>query len=847
MNGLLQDLRYALRQMAKNRGFTAVVILTLALGIGVNTAIFTLTHAVLLQSLPVAKPGELYRLGERPICCVQTGLQDNWGLFSNSLYRQFKDRIPAFEELSAFQAGETDLSIRGESSHPPEHALGEFVSGNYFSMFGIQAHVGRDISWSDDRPGAPPVAVMSYRFWQEHYGLDGSVIGSAVTINSTPFTVIGVTPPEFFGDTLREDPPDFWIPLVTEPVLRPQNSLLYEPDVNWLYLMGRLRPNARPSRVAAQATVELQQWLSSQARLSQDKRKEIARQAVRLAPGSGGIVARLQSQYSRGLILLTCVSGLVLLIACANIANLFLARGRVLRQQLAVCLALGASRARLIRRMLTESILFAVMGGTVGLALAYAGARTLLALAFRGATYVPMSPDPSLPVLGFTFAVSLFTGVIFGIAPAWAGSCSDPMEILHGGSSSGDRASSFSQNSLVVLQTSLSVLLLVTAGLLARSLWNLENQRFGFETTGRWIVNFDPELAGYPPQRLQTLYEQIREKLRQIPGVKGVSISRYGPMSGWQWDDNVYIEGGVLTDAPVGDRDASWNRIGPQYFETVGTPLLRGRTITDEDTPTSPRVAVVNEAFVRKFFEPGTDPIGRHFGIGAADNSTAYEIVGVAADAKYWNTDKVPAMFFLPFLQLTPYADEKFTKIDVRSNYASSIELHLADKRQGLANAVRRALANVDPNLAVLGVRSFDEQIGNYFNHQVLVARLTTTLGFLALLVASLGIYGVTSYSAARRTSELGVRLALGAKQSSVVMLVLRSALFQVALGLAIGIPGALAVCRVLSSQLYGVNSYDPLVFGLASVLLTACALAAAFIPARRAAKIDPMVALRYE
>ena len=846
MNGLLQDVRYALRQMRKSPGFTSVVILTLALGIGANTAIFTLTHAVMLKSLPVARPDQLYRLGDKPVCCLQSGLQENWGLFSDSLYRQFQDHIPAFGDLAAFQAGETDLSIRRNGNHPAEHSLGEFVSGNYFSMFGIQAAAGRNISPAGDKPEAPPVAMMSYRFWQQYWGLDRSVLGSAVTINGTPFVIVGVAPPGFFGDTLRQDPPDFWMPLATEPVVRPQNSLLHQSDLNWLYVMGRLKPDAQPSRVAAQATVELQQWLSGQARLSETERKEIAKQVVRLAPGGGGIVARLQTQYPQSLFLLTGISGVVLLIACANIANLFLARERVLRQQLSICLALGASRARLVRQMLTESIVLAVLGGTAALALAYGGARVLLALAFRGAGYVPISPDPSLPVLGFTFVLSLFTGVVCRIAPAWTISHSDPVEVLRGAKCSTDRHSALPQKSLVVLQAVLSFVLLVAAGLLAQSLYNLENEQFGFKTSGRWIINFDPELAAYTPQRLGGLYQQLRDTLSEMPSVKSVSISTYVPMSGYQWDDDVYVEGGPAA-VPHGDLDASWNRISPQYFETVGTPLLRGRTITDQDTPTSRHVAVINQSFAKKFFRQGVDPLGKYFGIGAAENSGAYEIVGVVADAKYWKADDVPAMFFLPFLQLTAYTDERFTKVDVRSNYARNIELHVAGNPPNLGDAVRRALEGVDPNLTVLAIRSFDEQISHYFNHERLVARLTSALSVLALLLASLGIYGVTSYSVVRRTNEIGIRMALGADRRSVVALMLRGACIQTALGLGIGIPLALASTRLLSSQLYGLKDYDPFIFASAAILLGVCGVIASLLPARRAAKVDPMVALRYE
>ncbi len=672
------------------------------------------------------------------------------------------------------------------------------------------------------------------------------MIGSTLTINTVPFSVAGVAPPGFFGDTLRSDPPDFWIPLATEPTLDRQNSLLNEPAQHWLYIIGRLQPGAQPAQMQSQLTVELQQWLTSQADIYTQYRAEIPKQYIRLTRAGDG-VATMRSDYAAGLRLLMAISGLVLLIACANIANLLLACGATRRQETAVRVALGAPRWRLVRQMLVESVLLAGAGGVAGLYVAYAGTRTILLLAFRGAHFVPINPDPSLPVLGFAFLLSLVTGVIFGVAPAWVSSRSDPAEALRGaGRSTRDRASLL-RRSFVVLQVALSLVLLVGAGLLTKSLHNLQDQQFGFQTQGRLMVKVDPLLAGYTPERLFVLYQQLEQHLTQIPGVLSASFAGYSPMSGNNWGSPIFFEGRPPAAKPDDQDSSSWVRISPHYFETIGTRLLRRRTIGDEDTPSSRFVAVINQAFARKFF-PHEDPIGRHFGVEDASHSGDYEIVGIVEDAKYVRAGE-PAWptFFLPLLQIPNYADQTTRSIMIRSSYINDIELRVAGMPENLEPAVRRTLAEIDPNLTVLNLMSFDEQVSRNFNWEKLSARLTELFGLLALTLACVGLYGVTAYSVARRISEIGIRMALGATRGSVLALVLRGALVQVALGLAIGIPVALAGGRLLSAELYGVKSHDPLILGLAVVTLAACASVAGFVPARRATMVDPMVALRYE
>jgi predicted permease len=843
---LAQDTHHTLRRLRKAPAFTITTILTLALGIGATTSIFTLVHAVLLKSLPVADPGELYRLGRESRCCYQGGYSQDkeFSLVSYDLYKYLRDNTKGFSELAAFPALEPLFGVRRSgSSEPAQSYPGEFVSGNYFAMFGIQAYAGRTLTSQDDQPGAPATALMSYRLWQRQYGSDPSVIGGVFNLNDKPFTVVGITPPSFFGDALRNTPPDFFLPLNAEPFVE-VDSDLNKYDTHWLDLIGRIQPGAKPASIEAEMRVELKQWLRSHwVEMDANERAKFPEQTLFLSPGGAGITS-MREEYGHWLQILMMVSGFVLLIVCANVANLMLVRGMERRRQISLSMALGAQASRVVRQPLIESILLSLFGGAAGLVIAFAGTRLILHFAFpssAGFADVPISASPSVPVLFFAFVTSLVTGVVFGIAPAWMATRVDPIEALRGASRSTARAGSLPRKTLVVFQAALSLVLLSASGLLTAALHNLENQDFGFEQDRRIVAAVNPRLAGYRTDQLPLLYRRIHESLASVPGVSSVALCLYAPLSGGGWGSGVWVDGHP-PPGPADDYFAAWDRVTAGYFEVIGNPIVRGRGISEQDTATSQKVAVINEAFARKFFK-NEDPIGRHFG-RKAEASREFEVVGIAKDARYLNDnlDKPIGPFFV-----LPEAQAEYAQGNLGSLFLHDIVV-LTEPSSSLSNArILQSIASVVPDMPVISIRDLREQVAGQFSQQRLIARLTSFFGVLSLVLASIGLYGVTAYNAGLRVGEIGVRMALGADRRHVVILVLRGALTLIVVGLVIGFPLTFAAGKFLGSQLYGMNPYNPVVTLVAVLTLGLSAMLASLIPAYRASMISPLDALRVE
>ncbi len=843
-------MRFAIRRLIKSPGFALTVILTMALGIGANTAIFTLVHAVLLKSLPVVDPKTLYRVGDKDDCCVNGGFVSDNGdmdLFSYDLYRQFRDNTPEFEQLAAMQSGAETMTVR-RGSEAAKALQTQYVSGNFFSTFGIGPFAGRVLNDADDNRGAAPAAVMSYQAWQSEFGSDSSLIGSTLYMNGVPVTVVGIAPPGFFGDRIRARPPALWIPLAVEPLIDKVNPFLPIPDSNWLYVIGRLKPGVSTGALQDKMSNNMRRWMATIEPYVRDGgAAEIPKQHVVIVPGGAGI-QNLQQETGKGLYLLMSLSGLLLLIACANVANLMLARGTMHRADTSVRMAMGAARSQLIGQTLTESVLLSCLGGLAGLAVAYAGARVILALAFPRALNLPINSSPSLPVLGFAFAVSLLTGVAFGMAPAWITSHSDPAEALRGVNRSTADHSSLPQKSLIVLQAAMSLILLIGAGLLTKSLDNLQHQDFGIQTANRYVVHIDPQGAGYTPEKLPALYQALEQRFGAVPEVQSVGLALYSALEGDNWGESIYVEG-QPDPGRSGHNNSSWDRVNPEFFESVGQPVLRGRGFTQGDTATSQKVAVVNQEFVKKFF-PHEDPIGRHFGVFQQKYAGAFEIVGVVADAKYSSPQgKMRPMYFRPLNQVLTVSGDDPNELMAEGNslYINSITLRFRQQPQNVDRMVRGVLSDIDPNLTIIDLRSLDDQVGQNLGQERLMARLTMLFGLLALVLASVGLYGITSYSVARRTNEIGLRMALGADRGNVLRLVMRGAFAQVLLGLAIGIPIALLGGKLVADQLFNVKPYDPVSIGFSIAVLLLAAGVAGFIPATRAASLEPMKALRTE
>ncbi len=829
---MLHDIRYGLRQLAKAPVLVTVATLSLALGIGANTAVFTLIDSVMLQSLPVREPARLVLFYDG----IATGIYDGGDLQSNEFsypfWQYLEKHDDPFESLSAFRQSNDPviLHVAGSSdAGPSEQAKVHLVSGNYFDVLGVHAAAGRVLTPSDDSLSAPRVAIMSYPFWRDRFHLDPAILGHQVVLNGTAFTIVGVADRRFFGERIQPAP-DFWLPLTVQPQILKRESFLDARDVYWLNLIGRLKPGVTLERAQSAINLRLHQFYLEQAgaRLSPEVRRKIEGTRIQLKPGGGGI-SGLRYLYSKPLHILMAVVAVVLLIACANIATLLLARASARRQEFLARLALGASRARLLRQVLSESILLSVMGGLVGAGFAWWSVKLLLLL-IRVTPVVKVRPDPV--VLAFTLALSLLTGILFGIFPALKFSGLDPRpgNIPKPGAIGNWRFGA--GHALIALQVALCLILLLGAGLLAHSLLALERQNVGFERDNVLIINTDASLAGYRESEFFPLYRDLADRLSRLPGVISASICRFTPESGVSSSGNFSMQGYIPSPGKkLNLYDVS---VAPRFFETLGIPLLFGRTINSRDTPAAPPVAIVNQSFVQQYL-PNQNPLGQHLSLGAPFRAPGAEIVGVVADSKYYDLREParPMVFFS--LWQKPFA-------------GFEIVLRTAAAPSGVTAEVRQALKEVSSKLPILGrIGTLNAQIEKSLDQQKIIATLCSIFGLLALILASIGIYGTLAYSVAGRTAEIGIRMAIGAQRRNVVWMVLRDSFLLIALGLLAGLPFALGATRWLKSFLFGIGEVDPLAITAAVLLICALALLAGYLPARRAARIDPMRALRHE
>jgi predicted permease len=835
MNGLTQDIRFGLRQLRRSPGFTAVAIVTLALGIGANTAIFTVVNALLLKVLPVRDPSQLVAVGDPTRVNGQSDGTPRVDVFSYPLYKELRDHNSVFTGLYAAANAHRTQVATGQGDPLDEKVNARLVSGNYFTVLGIQPAAGRLISDSDDTAeNANPVVVLTYDYWQRKFASSTSIIGSGIRLNDAPFTVIGVAPAGYEGDVVGEHLALF-VPLSMQPEIIRGRHWRNKPNSSWLSLIGRLKPGINAAQAEANLNVVFQQAQKGDfgASITADDRAAIRDRHINVSAGGGGL-SEMRGDYRIPLLLLMGIVGLVLLIACVNVANLLLARASVRNREIAIRLAIGAHQRRLLQQLLTESILLALLGGAAGSLLAVFGVRLLVRL-FGSGVNLPLSPDAR--VLGFTIVISLVIGILFGLVPALktlglsvAPALKDASRATRG---SGSRFSW--GKGLIAAQVALSLLVLFAATLLVRSLQKLMTQNFGYSRDHLVVARIDPVAAGYSTEGMRRLAPEILMKLANIPEVRAVTYSTNGLFAGTESADAILVPG-FESSAPR-SRIGLEDYVGPDYFGVVGIPILEGRGIEAQDTATSTRVAVVNEAMVKHFFA-GLNPIGRQFKIDDPDwTDKPLTIVGVSRNAKDHGTglrEDVNPRFYMAYQQV-PDPDQVV------------IEAQASGSPSAIISDVMNGIKATDPHLPVTFVRTLDSLVSDSAENQIILADLSTFFAGLALLLACVGLYGVMSYSVAGRTREIGVRMALGAGRGDVLQMVLREGMLLVAIGLAFGIPLALLVCRALHSFLFGLKSTDPLSISVVVLMLSIVAVLAGLIPARRASKTEPMIALRYE
>ncbi|HLK67477.1 MAG TPA: ABC transporter permease [Bryobacteraceae bacterium] len=817
-DGVFQDLKYAARTLRTSPGFTAVAILSLGLGIGANTAIFSLIDAVMLQYLPVSHPEEL----------VQVMMQDNGDSFTNPIWEQLRDRQDVFTGVFAYSEGRFNLAPGGEA----RYVQSSWASGDYFATLGLQPVLGRTFTAADDRRGCAGMAVLSYDFWQREYNGNAAVLEQSIRLDGHPFSILGVIQPGFHGVEVGRTV-DVFVPLCAEPILHP-SSMLDERAAWWLTVIGRPKPGLGSTQVTARLkTIAPEVFRSTvPSGFRADDQAEYLKRSFRVEPASNGL-SYLRTQYRPALLTLLVVVAVVLLIACANVANLLLARAAARQREIAIRLALGLSRARLMRQLLTESLLLALSGAAMGLLFAQWGSHLLVRMLSRTNNPVFLNLALNGHVLAFSIAMAIATGLLFGMAPAWRGTRVEPQAAMKENGRGVVEGTRFGLGKLLVMiQVALSLLLLVSAGLLLGTFRKLETMNPGFEPAHILIASLDLRNAHYPKEQILSAREEMLGRLRAIPGVRSASLSNNTPLSGSGWNDLIQVEG--YTAKSRRDSVIWLYQVSPRYFETLGTPLLAGRDFDARDRAGAPKVAIINQTMAKKFFA-GANPIGRFYRDAYAKLGPPVEIIGVVGDAKYANLRQD----ILPTAYLSAAQDESFRTDAV-------FELQASASAAGLVPSVKTVLEQVNPDIT-LQFRTLSDQVAASLTRERLLATLSGFFGALALLLATIGLYGVMSYSVARRRSEIGIRMALGAAEARVLRLVLREVTLVVGAGLIVGLGAALAATRLIESFVYGLTVRDPATLVMSVILLGAVALLAGYLPARRASRMDPMVALRQE
>jgi predicted permease len=841
----LRDLNFALRTLRRTPGFTLVAVLTLALGIGANTAIFTLLNQVLLRLLPVKDPHSLVMLTMRG-----KHYGSNWGsnAISYPMYKDFKEHNEVFSGMMARFPIYASVTLGNAS----ERVKAELVSGSYFDVLGVTTAIGRPFTPDDDKTkDGHPLVILSYNYWRDKFGAKADVIGSTILVNNNRMTIVGVAQAGFDGVELG-DPPSIFVPMMMQLELLPGNKdMLNNRRNRWVNVFGRLKSGVS----AEKAKASLQPFMHSM--LEMEVKEEAFRNAspydreqflkcwMDVLPGSQGR-QNVQRGLSTPLWVLMATTGMVLLIACANIANLLLARATRRQKEMAIRLAIGASRGRIISQLLIEMLVLAMAGGVLGLMLAFWADKALMSVYLPAdSARLNITTSPDLRVLLFTFGVSALTALAFGLVPALQTTKPNVGTVLKDEASavvgSGNKGL---RKSLVVVQVALSLLLLIGAGLFLRSLDNLSQLGPGFNASRLIGFEIDPSLNGYTPERGKLAYRQLTESLKSLSGVEGVGLASMRILENDEWDSSMTVEG-YSPDKPDDRAEPYMNSISPNYFAALGVPIVSGRDFTDADSREvkhgpdaddfAPATVMINETFARKFF-PGRDPIGRHLGFGSDPGTkTDMEIIGVVKDIKYTSLrDEIPPQAFVPYLAS-------------RGVGGMTVYVRTTADPKTMMNMIREKVRDLDANMPIFDMRTTDEQIQNSLSAERMIASLSTVFGLLATILAAVGLYGLMAYNVVQRTREIGIRMALGAAQGDVVWMVMRDVLILVGIGIAVGVPAALALTSVVRSQLYGLTGHDPMTLILATVGLAVVAFAAGYIPAIRASRLDPMRALRYE